>query len=100
MNRPSDPLPPPLLLSKRTKAFLAWLAVIPLLAGLCVVGMMQLPLWFIYLLPYALGLAALVILVAVLAVGGATQTLGASVAGLFGGVGLLFLIYGVFNAAN
>ena len=87
-------------MTTRTKSFLIWLAVVPVLTGLCLIGLSLLPLWFAYLLPYAIGAAVLVVLVAVLAAGGATQTLGASVAGLAGGVVLVIAAFSIADAAR
>lgn len=87
-------------MTNRTKSFLLWLAVIPVLAGLCVIGLSVLPLWFAYLLPYGIGLALLIILVGVVAAGGATQTLKASIAGLAGGVVLVITAFSLVDAAR
>ena len=84
----------------RTKSFLIWLAVVPVLSGLCLIGLSLLPLWFAYLLPYAIGAAVLVILVTVLSAGGATRTLGASIAGLAGGVVLVIVAFSIVDAAR
>lgn len=100
MNQPLDPLTPSAASSVRTKSFCVWFAAFPLLAGLCAVGVNLLPLWFAYLLPYAVGIASLLILIAAMATGAATKTLGASMAGLFGGLPLLLFIYVVVGAVG
>ena len=84
----------------RTKSFLTWLAVIPVLSALCVIGLNLLPLWFVYLLPYAIGVALLMILVAIVATGGATKTLGASFGGLAAGIVLVFVAYDIVKTAD
>ncbi|QOF76781.1 hypothetical protein [Variovorax sp. 38R] len=84
----------------RIKSFLVWLAVVPVLSALCVIGVNLLPLWFVYLLPYAIGVALLAILVAIVAAGGATKTLGASFGGLAAGVVLVFVAYDIVKTAD
>lgn len=84
----------------RTKSFLIWLSVVPVLSALCVVGLNLLSLWFVYLLPYAIGVALLMILVAIVAAGGATKSLGASFGGLAAGVVLVFVAYDIVKTAD
>jgi len=87
-------------MTHRTKSFLIWLAVIPVLAGLCVIGLSVLPLWFAYLLPFGIGLALLVVLAGVVVAGSATHTLKASIAGLTGGVVLVIAAFSIVDAAR